>query len=191
MPDADTDAVAAFRRGDHAAFETIYRRHAARVMAFAFCLCRDRCEAEDLVQETFLGAYQGRHTYRGRSGLLPWLLGIAWRRRRDAMRAPRPAPMELRETDAITDGMAARALDTVLLERAIALLPPVLAEAFHLVMVQGLTHREAAEVLGRPIGTVKWFTASAVRRLREALRDEPATDREPVSVELARPIPGV
>ncbi|MBM3493243.1 MAG: RNA polymerase sigma factor [Armatimonadetes bacterium] len=193
MADDDPGLLKAFRRGDHAAFETVYRRYAARVMAFAFRLCGERSRAEDLVQETFVAAYKGRETFSGRSELLPWLLGIAWRRNRDAVRGRSFAEIPLQERDALVSserGVAAQALDAVMLSGAIDRLPPVLSEAFHLVMVQGLTHREAAEVLGRPVGTVKWCTANAVKRLREALRDEPIADRESLPIACAEPVPG-
>jgi RNA polymerase sigma-70 factor (ECF subfamily) len=195
MPEDDPDVLRGFRKGDHAAFEAVYRRYAARVMSFAYRLCGDRSEAEDLVQDTFVAAYRGREGFRGRSEMLPWLLGITWRRRRDACRSCRPPALDLRESDlptgATDGGVECRALDAVMLEAAIDRLPPMLWEAFHLVMVQGLTHREAAEVLGRPVGTVKWCTATAARRLREALRDEPAMDRATVPATAHRAISGV
>jgi len=196
VPEDDLRVLRAFRRGDHAAFEAVYRRYAARVMSFAYRLCGDRTEADDLVQETFIAAYRGREGFRGRSEVLPWLLGITWRRQRDAARSRRPASFALRESDAeprgnpVSGGVEARALDAVMLEAAIDRLPPMLWEAFHLVMVQGLTHREAADVLGRPVGTVKWCTSTAVRRLREELRDEPVMDRAPMPATAHRAVSG-
>jgi len=192
VPEDDPQVLRAFRRGDHAAFEAVYRRYAGRVMSFAYRLCEDRTEAEDLVQETFVAAYRGREGFRGRSEVLPWLLGIAWRRRRDSARSRRPASVALRESDAASrpEEVEGQALDAVMLEAAVDRLPPMLWEAFHLVMVQGLTHREAADVLGRPVGTVKWCTSTAVRRLREELRDEPVMDRAPMPATAHRAVSG-
>jgi len=59
------------------------------------------------------------------------------------------------------------------LERAITKLPQAMREAFVLVKAEGLTFEEAAEVLGRTVGTVKHQVFHAVRRVRAALTVAP------------------
>src|SRR5690349_16594435 len=79
----ERDLVRKLRSGDRRGFEEVYHAYAGRVLGFALRLCRERSEAEDLVQEVFLAAYSGRANFQGRASLLTWLLGIASRRWRD------------------------------------------------------------------------------------------------------------
>jgi RNA polymerase sigma-70 factor (ECF subfamily) len=173
-----TDAV---RGGDRAAFDRLFARYAPRVLAFALHLTRGcRAEAEDLTQEVFVAAFRGADAYAGRGRLLTWLLGIAVRRHRDAGRRAAPTLVLLTEDDpapgpSVEDG----AVNGVAFRRALSTLDEPVREAFLLVAAQGLTHKEAAVVLGAPEGTVKWRVAEATRRLRARLSEgEKDTTRE-------------
>ncbi len=186
----DRKLLDAVRDGDRAAFDKLFGRYAPRVLAFALHLTHGcRADAEDLTQETFVAAFHGAEGFRGGARLLTWLLGIAVRRHRDAGRKERPTLVLLREDDpapgrSVEDG----AVEGVAFRRALATLDAPLREAFLLVAAQGLTHREAAEVLGAPVGTVKWRVAEATKRLRarlsegeeEPTRDESGGDNEPL-----------
>jgi RNA polymerase sigma-70 factor (ECF subfamily) len=55
---------------------------------------------------------------------------------------------------------------------AVAELPPEQRQALELAFFQGYTHREIAEVLGEPLGTVKTRIRLAMQKLRQTLRDE-------------------
>jgi RNA polymerase sigma factor, sigma-70 family len=170
-PPDDRRLLAAFRGGDRAAFDALFARYAPRVLAFALHLTGgSRAEAEDLTQETFVAAFRGASAFRGGSRLLTWLLGIAVRRHRDAGRRTCPPTATLTDGDADSrPAVADVATDAVAFRDALATLDSPLRDAFLLVAAQGLTHREAAEVLGAPLGTVKWRVAEATKRLRAAL----------------------
>lgn len=170
--------LTAFRAGDRAAFDTLYQQYARRVFAFARQLTLNGADAEDLTQETFVAAFRGRAGFRGGSSLLTWLLGIALRRWRDRRRNLPPPSVDLPEATG-DDGFADRTVAFIAYEQALGELPHDLREAFLLVAVQGLTHREAAELLERPLGTVKWRVAEAVRRLRAVLSETEEGEQEP------------
>ena len=70
----------------------------------------------------------------------------------------------------LTSSPAEQAFASIALQSALQELAPAFREAFLLVAAQGLTHREAAEVLERPLGTVKWQVAEATKRLRVFLQ---------------------
>jgi RNA polymerase sigma-70 factor, ECF subfamily len=192
-PDADADdaaLLARFRARDRTAFDTLYDRYAGRVLAFALPLTQSHADAEDLTQETFVAAFQGADTYRGGSRLLTWLFAIALRRWRDGKRRPRlTASPLLEESDQRSDcpgsSVEATAVATVVFRQAVGRLDEPLRVAFLLVVSQGLTHCEAAEVLRTPVGTVKWRVAEATKRLRAALSEdfseEPRDERGKVS----------
>lgn len=182
MQNDDQKLVTAFRAGDNAAFDALYGQHAGRVFAFAQSLTGSRADAEDLTQETFVAAFRGRERFRGQSRLLTWLLGIALRRWRDRQRNPPPSPFAC-VPPGQDDGMAERVVAGIAYAQALDGLDEPLREAFLLVAVQGLTHREAAELVRRPVGTVKWRVAEAVRRLRTALTETKQKETTHVSTQ--------
>lgn len=187
MQHDDKRLLARFTAGERDAYDEVFRLYGGRVTAFARQLTGSRADAEDLTQEVFVAALAGRHRFRGMSSLFTWLCGIAVRRWRDMRRTPRVATVEYREGDGgEPQGGGVEPDEALALRDALAALDPLLREPFHLVVVQGLTHREAAAVLDRPVGTVKWCTAMAARRLREALRDEEADGDQALCARSAR-----
>jgi RNA polymerase sigma-70 factor (ECF subfamily) len=174
----DRRLLAAFRRGDRAAFDALFDRYAGRVLAFALQLTGGcRADAEDLVQETFVAAYRAAPGFRGGSRLLTWLLGILVRRHRDGRRRNVvPTVPLLDEHDGLAPVSRHSPVESEVVSGtdfrcALGALDASLREAFLLVAAQGLTHKEAAGVLGVPEGTVKWRVAEATRRLRAALTE--------------------
>ena len=153
-------------------FASLYRDHAKNVLGFLVRLCHgDRGRAEDLTQETFVAAYQGRDSFGGRGSPRAWLLGIALRRWRDRNRRHQVPSLPLLEEDelvargSLEDGCIAR----LTLDQALAILEQRHREALLLVVSQGLTYREAATLLEEPLGTVKWRVHEATRQLRNHL----------------------
>lgn len=174
-PNPERDpSPAQVRAGSAAAFDSLFARYAPRVMGYALRMTGgDRAEAEDMVSETFLAGYAGRATYQGRSRPLAWLLGIASRRWRDKKRKPCPKVVpfaaEDEEAGGTTEGPEKTVVQSLTLNAALDHLEPLYREALLLVAVQGLTYREAAEVMGEPVGTVKWRVHEATRRMRGLL----------------------
>jgi RNA polymerase sigma-70 factor (ECF subfamily) len=153
------------RRGDVDAFERLYHLHAGRVYALCLRLAGEPVEARELVQDTFIHAWEALPRFRGESSLTTWLHRIAVnamleRRRRDRRRTARVALVE-DEDDVESAPMAggfvaptdvATAID---LERAIAALPPGVRRAFVLHEVEGYTHDEVAGMTGLATGTLR------------------------------------
>lgn len=192
MPDVnEADLLEAAKKGDRGAFGRLVRLHQRRVFACAFQMLADKGEAEDAVQETFLRAYRAIERFDGRSELSTWLYRIcvnvclnALRKRRRVQptdlsdpRVPEPpADPTQGETDpgqtVETAQMQAR------LAGALDKLSPSLRTTVVLVLIQGMPHKEASEVLGCPEGTVAWRIHEARRKLREMLSDPASTDEK-------------
>ena len=168
-----------FRERDRGAFDVLFVRHGSAVRAFARRLTGNCADAEDLTQETFLAAYKSAERFGGRARLSTYLISIALRRWRDRQRTPRPETLSLLDEHASTGPHPKdaptenQALAGIAYRAALAQLDAPLREAFLLVVAEGLTHKEAAQVLEIPLGTLKWRSAEAVRRLRTALTEEP------------------
>src|SRR4026209_1083505 len=60
-------------------FDRLYRDHVDLIYRYAYRLCGETESAKDLVQETFLNAYQGLKDFRGEARISPWLYTIASR----------------------------------------------------------------------------------------------------------------
>jgi RNA polymerase sigma-70 factor (ECF subfamily) len=180
--------AAKFKRGDPTAFRGIYDSHSARVMGYLTRLTGNRSEAEDLLQEVFVAAYQNRDSLREHDRLLSWLLGIAARRWRDRHRRHELPITAMDNVDidriAVPTGQSPvenQVIAAVTLDEAMMRLEPAFREAVLLVTGQGLTYVEAAAVTGEPVGTVKWRVSVATRRLQQLLSDiaiEPSTAPE-------------
>jgi len=153
------------RRGDVDAFERLYQLHAGRVHALCLRLAGEPVEARELVQDTFVHAWEALPRFRGESSLTTWLHRIAVnalleRRRRDRRRTASVSLVEDEddvESAPIAGGFVAptdvaTAID---LERAIAALPPGIRRAFVLHEVEGYTHEEVAGMTGLATGTLR------------------------------------
>jgi RNA polymerase sigma-70 factor, ECF subfamily len=149
-----------------AQIEAAYSQWGDSLLRFASRLCGNRDDAEDIVVETFAHAYRKWDTFRGTGTRLSWLYGIAVNRHRMSRRKQRL------NTESISDDMPAAAtnmLDRIVVEQTITRLPLVQREAFLLVKSEGLTSKEAAEILGRPLGTILYEIFQAVRSIRREL----------------------
>src|ERR1700755_1585001 len=95
---ADEDIMQLVRRGEAAAFEVVYERHAHAAFSLAYRMCGSRGAAEDVVQEAFLSLWRSGARYdRMRGSVRTWVLGIVHHRAIDALRRsmvqhpPRPS----------------------------------------------------------------------------------------------------
>ena len=85
MPD-DTELLAQIGRGDQAAFRTLLDRHARYLFGVAHAMSGSEADAEDIVQETLIGALNSSGRFRGESSVRTWLVRILvnrvrmWRR---------------------------------------------------------------------------------------------------------------
>lgn len=158
---------------DEAAFEQIMQLHADRLYNYILRMVGNPTDAEDLVQETFLRAYQGLPNFDGRASLSTWLYRIATNlcidhQRRRARRVPtvsysvsedsegEPAEWDFPDTQTLSplDAALSRELEAVV-EEAIQQLSPKLRTVLLLYDVEELSYDQIARVLHIPIGTVK------------------------------------
>jgi len=182
---SDRELVDRTRAGDQRAFGEIVRRHQRRIHRLALHMLRDRAEAEDIAQETFVRAYGALARFDGRSEPFTWIYRIAVNLSLNAIRARRSARRSIarQEEDARYLSMehdatlrscsppvdAARRQLYMALARAIDTLSDTLRTTLILVCVDGRSHEDAAQILGAPEGTIAWRVHEARRKLRELL----------------------
>ena len=170
------------RDGDLSAFNAIVERYQSQVYNVSARILGDRHLAEDVAQETFIKAHRSIDGFRGGS-LRAWLLRIASNLSLDATRSRNRRPAESLEAASERPGFSVpsdapgpeqEALQGELreaIQNCITSLPDDQRAVVVLVDVQGLSYDEAAEAIGRAVGTVKSRLARGRRRLRDALME--------------------
>ena len=161
--------VALAAGGDGAAFERVYRRHAARIHSLMRrMLAGGEADADEVTQDIFVRAWERLATYRGEAAFGTWLHRLAvnvalnWRKT-----AARRLTLLGGEMDA--DGVAGRAgagAERLDLEEAMGQLPPGARKVFVLHDVEGYRHEEIASLLDVTTGTSK----AQLHRARMLLR---------------------
>ncbi|MET9391706.1 RNA polymerase sigma factor [Streptomyces sp. NPDC006624] len=164
---------------DRRAFEELYRRYAPWLRARLRGRCADPGVVDDVVQETFLAVWRGKARYRedgSGADAAGWLWRIGSRRLVDALRGDgargrlRQALARLRHRDeASAEERVLAGVEHGDLAGALVRLSPELRAVLQATVVDGLTTREAAVLLGIPPGTVKTRAMRARKQLREAL----------------------
>ncbi len=177
---SDRDLVDRARAGDEQAFAQLVRRHQQRIHRLALHILRDRAEAEDVSQETFIRAYRALTRFDGRSEPYTWFYRIAVNlslnviRSRKSQRTasegddPRlEALVAEKQSDADPPAQAARRQLYAALAQGIDELSETLRTTLVLVCMDGRSHEEASAILGAPEGTIAWRVHEARRKLRE------------------------
>ena len=171
-------------------FEDLVLVHQRLVFGLALRVVGDRADAEEVAQDTFERAYHALAGYPAERvaamRLRPWLARIALNLARNRLRRRPPPARSLEDGDgqpravsapaaAEPAAVAVRGPARELLAGRLAGLPRAYREAVVLRHVEGLPYAEVAEVLGRPVGTVKTHVHRGVRQLRVELerREEP------------------
>jgi len=184
-PDPDAALLLAFRRGDAAAFRTLFERHARAMVAFCFHYVRDAARAEELAQDVFVKLYRSAHRYQPSARFKTFLYRVATnhclnelRRGEYAARAASPGASDgagRPDLAALPSPLASpqQALEATRLEGAVARLLDGLPEkqraAFVLCRFEGLSYEDVAEVLETTVSAVKSLVHRATVAAADAL----------------------
>jgi RNA polymerase sigma-70 factor (ECF subfamily) len=175
--------VQAARNGDVGAFEQLLKRYDRKIFRLAHHITQQREDAEDVLQETFLKAYQNLAGFQGNSKFYTWLVRIAvneslmkLRKRRsdrtvsldeDVETEDGSMPREVPDWGPSPEQLYGREELNDILARTIHGLPPSFRTVFVLRDVEGLSTEETAEALALSVPAVK----SRLLRARLQLRD--------------------
>jgi len=177
----DEEIVARVCRGERALFEQLMRRHNARVYRVARAVLRDDDQAEDVMQDAFVRAYEHLREFEGRARFSTWLTRIAlyeaFARARKGKRlteldAQLEEPAMATQQSASPEQQLSDAEMRSSIEAAVAELPDEFRTVFVLRAVEGMSGAETAECLGIPEETVKTRLHRARARLKEALVED-------------------
>ncbi len=174
--DAGTpDEILAHRAafGDRVAFEALLRRHYDRIFRLAWRMTGSRPDAEDVAQDVCCALVDRISSFRGEARFTTWLTGVVINACKD--RGRRSSTFARLRTafgvwSANAQGPDGRSLfDRSVLTDSLKKLDPGLLDAVVLVAGEGLSHAEAAQVLGVKEATVSWRMHEARKRLGKLL----------------------
>lgn len=146
--------------------DQIYREHGAGAYRFALRLCGEQNDAEDVLMEAFVRLYESVDSIRDLGGVKVWLYRAVLNQWRKKIRRKRP---EVSMSPEVVDTFGLEATERLALWEAMAALPEKLRVSVWLVKGEGMTYKEAAEVLRVPMGTVQDRVFRGTKKLREAL----------------------
>ena len=180
----DSTLVARCLKGDQGAYAEFIERYQDRLYNTVFRLLGHAEDAQDVVQEVFLSAFQGLRQYKGEAQVFTWLYRIAvnaaisQRRRRRAAVSISSQPFgvnAVEPSDPSRDSLPGTALerseDEQVLQEALNRLSDDHRSVLVLKEIEELKYEEIAEILEIPIGTVRSRLHRARLELRHALRD--------------------
>ena len=169
----DPELLAAVGAGDLGALRVLYDRHAPWLSARLTRRCNDADAVADVLQDSFVALWKGAERWRGDGEVAAWLWGIAVRRLVSRLRGHREALSLPIEVVASARPVDVSAEEKVLLDveygdlgAALSRLSPDMRAVVQTTVLDGLTTREAARLLGIPENTVK----TRLRRAKAHLR---------------------
>lgn len=161
------------QRGDESAFEEIYNETRRGLFAFIISLCRDYHLAEDVMQISYIRLRTSIASYKSGANAYAWLYTIAKNAALNEInRKKRELPVDIDEA-APTFGTYTMDEDgspvTALMNR---ILNENERQIVTLHVMSGFKHREIAELLEKPLGTVIWTYNNALAKLRKVIEKE-------------------
>jgi len=180
--------------GDRAAFAALYDKSSSHLFAVVLRICRDRAQAEDILQEVYVNVWRAASGFdAAQSQPLTWLTSIARNRAIDSLRRAHTQP-QFQSTLTSSDDedsdvydetaddapgpldLLSRASDARALSDCLRELGAPQRQSVALAFFDGLSHAEVAEKMGQPLGTVKSGVRRALLSLKSCL--ERAVERD-------------
>jgi RNA polymerase sigma-70 factor (ECF subfamily) len=179
-------SVEALKAGDRAEFARFVDQNSANIYRLGLRMLGNEQDAEDILQETFIKAFQHIQGFDGRSKISTWLYRIATNEALMLLRRRKPEPLSVEEPAGDDQQPLQEPLQILdwtslpeeellsdetlqVVNQAVAALPDSLRATFILREVQGLSTRETAQILETSEGAVKTRLSRARLQLRELL----------------------
>lgn len=163
------ELILAVARGDMRALETLYYEMYHEIYCYLLTLVHDSHDAEDIAQDTFVRVYKYAPKFfpvgKGKS----WIYKIAERLALTYLKNDNTAAESLTNDMACSSNAEEQAINSQAVASAISRLSDSERQIVTLHAVSGLTLSEIAEIVGLPLGTVKWKHSEALKKLRKFL----------------------
>lgn len=169
----DENLILRLADGDGDAFHDLYRQTSGAVYGFALSILKNRHDAEDVMHDAFIKLYHGAVSYIPRGKPMAWIMTIVKNLSYNKLKSGKVCDdISEYENLASADG-SENAVDRMVLETAMQILSFEERQIVILHALTGMKHREIAELLDIPTGTILSKYNRAIRKVREELEEEP------------------
>ena len=165
-----TPYVQAIKEKNEEAFEAVYHETKHAVYAMALPIVKDRSLAEDVMQETYIKMVKNIYTYDMRRSFMTWLLSIAKHAALDMMRNRKDIAIDQSENEDLFVSKEISVDKQMDSEYFLSLLNDTERKIVLLRTVGELKHKDIANVLDIPAGTVRYTYKHALEKMRKAAK---------------------
>ena len=174
----DEELITLVARGDVAAFDVLYERHASRVLGLAKQVVRDPAQSEEVAQEVLVEVWRTAARFDPDLGSFrAWVTTMARRRAIDRVRSAQAADVRERRAaaagltpdyDQVSESVETR-LEQERVRHCLGGLTSLQRESIELAFFGGYTHQEVSHLLSLPLGTIKTRLRDGLIRLRDCM----------------------
>lgn len=161
---------------DRQAFDILYAKTSARLFAVAVRVMKNRTEAEDVLQETYIRVWQRAQSFRpGTSSAIAWLITVTRNLAIDRLRSKKAPSVPIEMAEAMPDDMptpedfASAAQERSQIENCLGELDQKKAEAVRSAYVEGYSYQDLATRFGTPINTIRTWLRRSLIHLRACM----------------------
>lgn len=173
----DEDLFEKIANGDNEAFAELYYASYRQIYGFILSLTKNKEDAEDLLQNTYIKIRNGSHLYKKQGTPMTWMCAIAKNQYLDFVRKyGKNRSVDFGEVENyVSEGFGARSDDTkdvenkMLLESAFSILGEQERTIVVLHMINGLKHREISELIGLPLSTVLSKYNRSLKKMKQII----------------------
>ena len=167
----DEALICAVADGSMTAFQELYEQASRAVYGYALSIVKNRYDAEDIMQDTFIKVREAAHLYRAQGTPMAWLLTItknlAYMKFRADARTVYSEQLKSEEEPDLSG--IGDTLDRMVLKAALSQLDEQERQIVILHAVSGLKYREIADMLGLPLGSVLSKSHRSLKKLQQYL----------------------
>lgn len=164
-------AMKALKQGDTSRFQEIYEATKKPVYFMALSVLKNRVNAEDAMQNTYLQVLRKAGQYRGGTSAVAWIVKIARNTSLNMLKNQARSFSVDAEENAVLFGVESSDESPFLLDLARQILEEDEFQIFVMAAVHGYKRREIAEIMEMPLPTVTWKYNKATEKLRVELKD--------------------
>lgn len=164
----DENLILRVADGDKSAFRELYQQTSSAVYGFALSILRNRHDAEDVMHDAYIRTYTSAVTYKPMGKPLTWMLTIVRNLCYSRIRSGKVCE-DISQYENLAGTIEDDSVDRMVLEQALKILDTDERQIVILHALTGLKHREIAEIIDAPVGTVLSKYNRALKKLRKEL----------------------
>jgi RNA polymerase sigma-70 factor (ECF subfamily) len=165
--------VKRLQSGDMDVFDSIYHETKKPVYHTILAILKDRSLSEDIMQDTYLKALAKIHSFTPRYSFTSWIVTIARNLAlNEYKRRQREVQIDVTENENLFGTTEENAETQLIVEEMLNSVSEEEREVIILHVVADLKHREIAEILGKPLGTITWMYNNAINKIKQEFGKE-------------------